>query len=174
LRHEKRILSERRINQGTRGQGDKGTSSGSGTAGGGYARDALEVFNEFDLVEAGCGEERFDVGLLAEAEFEDEVSAGNKGGVSGGDEPAIDFEAVATAEEGDVGLVFADFNGDEGVVGVGNVGRVGGDDFELFASDGGEEVALEETDIFGFPETFGIQTRDFKCTLGDVDCGDVH
>jgi len=46
---------------------------------------------DFDLFEAGGGEERFDVGLLAESEFENEAPARDERGMSGGDEAAIDF-----------------------------------------------------------------------------------
>jgi hypothetical protein len=46
---------------------------------------ALEVVNEFDVLEAGALEERLDVGHLAEAKFKHEVSAGNEGSVRGWD-----------------------------------------------------------------------------------------
>ena len=70
-------------------------------------------------------------------------------------------------------LVFADFDGDEGAVGVGDVGRVGCDDFELLIGDGGEEVALEEADVVGAPKTFCVEPGNRECTFGDVDRGDI-
>ena len=45
--------------------------------------------------------------------------------------------------------MFADFDGDESAVGVGNVGGIGDDEFELLAGDGGEEIALQEADAIG-------------------------
>jgi len=73
-----------------------------------------------------------------------------------------------------VRLVFADFDGDEGAVGVGDVGRVGGDDFEFLAGDGGKKVSLEEADMVGKTETLGVEPSNIKGPLGDVDCGDIR
>jgi len=148
------------------------TRTDSGAAGGGYAGDSLEVVGDFDVLEAGGGEKRFDVGLLAEAEFEDEIAAGDEGSMSGRDEAAVDFEAVVAAEEGDVGFVLADFDGDKRAVGVGNVGWVGGDDFESLARDGGEEVALKEADVAGDVVAGSVLASDGEGGVGDVDGGE--
>ena len=104
-------------------------------ASGGDAGNALEVADEFNVVEAGAVEEGFDVGLLAETEFEDEVAAGDEGAMGGGNEAAVDGKAVFTAEEGDMRFMFADLDGNEGAVGVGDVGWVGDDDLELVVCD---------------------------------------
>jgi hypothetical protein len=94
--------------------------------------------SEFDVLKAGGAEERFDVWLLAESEFEGEIAARDERGVRGGEEEAINFESVAAAEESDVRFVLADFYGDKGTVSVRNVGRVGDDNFEVLARDRGE------------------------------------
>ena len=48
--------------------------------------------------------------------------AGNQGGVGRRNQPAVNIEPVFTAEEGEGRFVFADFDGDEGAIGVGHVG----------------------------------------------------
>jgi hypothetical protein len=68
--------------------------------------------NEFDVLETGALEERFDIGHLAKAEFEHEESTGNKGCMRGGNQSSVDGEAVFSAEQRDGRLMFADFDGD--------------------------------------------------------------
>jgi hypothetical protein len=147
-----------------RGSTDEFLSAASGD----YTWDALEVMSYFDVVESGGGEEGFDIGLLVEAEFEGEIAAGDKGRVGGGDEAAVDFESVASAEEGDVRFVLADFYGDEGAIGVGDVGRIGDDDFEVLAADGGEEVALQEANVVCDCVAGCVLAGDGESGFGDV------
>ena len=92
--------------------------------------------------------------------------------MSGGNETAIDFEAVVASEEGDVGFVVANFYGDEGAVGIGNVRRVGDDDFEVLAGHGREEIAVQEADLLGQVVAGRISARDCECGLRDIDGGE--
>lgn len=139
---------------------------------GSHARDALKITDEFDVLETDGSEEGFDVGLLAEAEFKDEVAAGDQCCVCGGNQAAIDFEAIASAEECNVWFVLAHLDGDESAVCVGDVGRVGNDDFESLAGDGVEEVALEETDFVSDVVVGCVLLGDGESGLGDVDGGE--
>ena len=121
-----------------------------GLDGAGDARDGLEVREELDVLEAGLGEQGGEGGGLGVADFKSNETAGGEGAEGGGDEAAVDFEAIGigagVSKKGDGGLVVADFDGERGAIGSGDVGRVGGDDVELLVGDGSEEVAVEKAD----------------------------
>lgn len=130
-------------------------ASGWGVAAGSRARrplgrddalDSLEIGSEFDLMEAGEREHSFNGGRLAVSDFGGDETAGDETIEGLGDEAAVDIEAVGAGEEREGGLVVADFDGKGGPVDCGNVWRVGGDDVELLTDEGGEKVAMEESD----------------------------
>lgn len=154
-------------------KGERNGAIHSQTLGGCDSGNALKIVVELDVLKAGILEERFDLGHLAEAEFECEVSAWYESGVRLWNEAAVYGEAVVAAEEGDVRLVFQDFDGDQGAIFVRDIGRIGDDDFELLSSDRGEEIALKESDMIGKPDPFGIPFCNLKCGIGDVDRGNI-
>ena len=89
---------------------------------------------------------------LAEAELEGEEAAGLEGGVGGGEEAAVDVEAVRSGEEGGVGFVLEDFVGQGGGFVEGDVRGVRDDDVEGcegLNQERGEEVGLDEGDAVG-------------------------
>ncbi len=108
----------------------------SGAFGEGDAGDAGVVVEEADVVPGG---EEFGEGVaLAEAELECEQAVFAQGVVRGGDEAAVDVEAVGAGEESGVGLVVDDFALHGGGVACGDVGRVGDDGVKGFG--GGVEA----------------------------------
>ena len=69
--------------------------------------------------------------------------------MGGGEEAAVDVEALGACEEGGVGFVLEDLVGHGGGVVEGDVGGVGDDDVEGRGGlelRGGEEIGLEESD----------------------------
>jgi len=78
----------------------------------------------------GFFEECLEVVELAEAELEGEQAFGFEGRVGGGDEAAIDVEALGAGEEGGVRFMLEDFVGHGGGFVEGDVGRVGDDDVD--------------------------------------------
>src|ERR1700739_1315041 len=109
----------------------------------GDAGDALEIGRELDIGESGVFEESMDRRLLAVADFERDETAGDESGEGLRDEATIDAEPVV-GEEGECGLVIANFDGEGIAIGGGDVWRVGDDNVEGLAVDWGEEIALEE------------------------------
>src|ERR1019366_2628853 len=94
----------------------------------------LEIGGEVEVLEARGSEQGRDGGGLAEADFQGEVAAWGECGERGGNEAAVDVEAVGAGKESEGGFVVADFDGERVAIGRGNVGRIGEDEVEfLFA-----------------------------------------
>lgn len=95
--------------------------------------------------------------LLAAANFERDEAAGCECGEGLRNEASIDVESVVTGEQREGWFVIANFDGEGVAVCGGNVGWVGDDQVEGFASDRGEEIALEQADgaIVGLSVLFG-------------------
>ena len=68
----------------------------------------------------------------------------------------------------------ADFDGERGAVGIGDVGRVGDDDVEGLAGDGREKIALQKADSIGDVVALRILARDGERGCRDVDGGDLR
>ena len=111
------------------------------------ARNTLQVRHELDFGESCVGEESVDCGLLAVADFECEESAGDEKREGLRDEATIDAEAIVAGEECEVRLMFADFDGECGVVGARDVGWIGYDDVKGLVCNGGEQIAVQKTNI---------------------------
>ena len=113
---------------------------------------------------------------LAEAELEGEEAFGFEGGVGGGDEAAVDVEAMGAGEEGGVGFVVEDLVGHGGGFVEGDVGRVGDDDVEGWGGGEvgrGEEVGLEEGDAVREAEAGGVVFGDGEWGGVEVGGGDA-
>ena len=98
------------------------------------------------MVEACGSEKRVDCGGLAEADFERYETAGREGGESGGDQAAVEIEAIGASKESEGRFMVADFDGQCVPIDGWDVGRVGEDEVEPFIAYGTEKVALDETD----------------------------
>ncbi len=84
----------------------------------------------------------------------------NKGRESGGNEAAVDVEAVVAGEESEGGFVVADFDGEGVAIGTGHVRRIGDDEFKRLAGDRSEKIALKKADAIGDAIARGILARD--------------
>jgi len=90
--------------------------------------------------------------------------------VGGGEEAAVDVEAMRSGEEGGVGFVLEDLVGQGGGFVEGDVGRVGDDDVEGgegLDEGSGEKVGLDEGDAVG-------QVMARSILLGDGERGGVE
>jgi len=103
-----------------------------------------------------------------------------QGVVGGGDEAAVDIEAVRAGEESGVGFVVDDFALHGGGVACGDVGRVGDDGVEGFGGgvEACEQVGLQEGDAVGAVVGEGVFLRDGEGGLAGIDgddggCGEV-
>ena len=156
-------------------------SSDRGTRGGGqgYAGDLGVVVLELEVLPGTVGgfvEEGFEGVELAEAELEGEEAFGFEGCVGGGDEAAVDVEALRTGEEGGVRFVLQDLVGHGGGFVEGDVGRVGDDDVKGWGGlelRGGEEIGLEEGDAVAEAEAAGVVFGDGESRRVEVGGGDV-
>jgi len=124
----------------------------------------------------GFFEECLEVVELAEAELEGEQAFGFEGRVGGGDEAAIDVEALGAGEEGGVRFMLEDFVGHGGGFVEGDVGRVGDDDVEgwgglQLGSD--EEIGLEKVDAMAEMVACGVVFGDGERRGVEVGGGDV-
>src|ERR1035441_2883252 len=151
-----------------------GDEARSGVLGADDAGDGLQVGDEFDLAEGGGCQQRGDGFGLAEADFESKEAALDERGEGRGDEAAVDFEAVVSGEEREGGFVVADLDGERGAVGQGNVGRVGGDDLEMLAGDGREQIAFKEPNVAGNAVSSRVLARDCQGGGGQIDSGDLR
>jgi len=124
----------------------------------------------------GFFEEGFEGVQLAEAEFESQEAFGFEGGVGGGEEAAVDVEALDAGEEGGVGFVLEDLVGHGGGFVEGDVGWVGDDDVEGRGGlelRGGEEIGLEEGDAVGEVVACGVVLGDGEGRGVEVRGSDV-
>ena len=69
----------------------------------GHAGNALQIGDEFDLLEAGAGEQFRDCGRLAVADFENQKAAGNERIEGGGNEAAVDSRPSSPANRASAG-----------------------------------------------------------------------
>lgn len=81
----------------------------------------------------------------------------------------VDFEAAGSGVERTGGFEVADLGLEDFCVG--NVGRVGNDDIEGFAGDGGEQVRFNEADPVGDIVAGGVLAGNGQCESGDVEGG---
>ncbi len=145
----------------------------SGFGGQGYAGDFGVVVEEGEVLPGAVGglvEEGAEGFELAKAKFKGEQASGFEGGVGGGNEPAVDVEAMGAGEESGVGFVVKHFFGHGGGFVERNVRGIGDDDVE--GCEGlehgrGKEVGLEEGDAVGEAEAGGV-------LLGDGERGGVE
>ncbi len=96
--------------------------------------------------------------------------------MGGGEEAAVDVEALGAGEEGGVGFVLEDLVGHGGGFVEGDVGRVRDDDVEGGGGlelRGGEEIGLEEGDAVAEVEAGGIVFGDGEGGGVEVGGGDV-
>ena len=145
-----------------RSAGTSGSSSQNDARDGGVVREDADVAPEVGVDE--CANSI----ALAEADLEGEKAAGEQCGVGLRNEAAIDAEAVGAGEEREVGFVVADFRGEGGSVGEGDIGWVGDDDVELLAGELGEQIGLEEANAVGEMMARGVFAGDGKCGRRDI------
>lgn len=148
------------------------TIPGLGADGEGDAGDAGQVVAEAEVWPAV--EERGELRVLAEAEFQGEQAAGAERGVGLRDEAAVDVEAIGAGEEGGVGFEVADFALQGRGVRLRDVGRVGDDGVEGMCGGGqrGEEIGLQERQARGIAEARGVALGDGEGGGGEVRRGD--
>ena len=125
---------------------------------------------KLDVLEASGGEEIVDCSLLAISDFEGDEAAWNERREGGGNEAAVDVEAIVAGEEGERGFVVADFDGEGVAISAGNVRRIGDDEIELFTGNGGEEIALKKADAIVDAVAFCVCFGEGEGRFGDV-CG---
>jgi hypothetical protein len=152
------------------------------------ARDVGVVVQEADIAPGVVAifEQRVQGVALAEAELQGKQTVRCQSGVGRGDQTAIDGKTVVPGEERGVGLVVADFRGEGGGVGEGDVGWVAGDEVEgqgignreqgigLRCREGGEQVGLYERDAVGEVEGCGVFAGNVEGGGGDVDGRDFR
>ena len=119
------------------------------------------------LKAVGC-EQSLDGFGLGESDFERDEAAGNQHAMrpresAGGKSSSPSF----AGKEGKRRLVFAHFDGDECAIGVGHIGRIGDHEVELFAGNGREQIALQETDAFTHAIACRVFARDGRADSED-------
>ena len=106
----------------------------------------MQVGRELNVVEACAGLRRsVDCGLLAVTDFECDKTPGNKSGEGLRDETTIDAEPVV-GEEGECGLVIANFDGEGIAVSGQDVGGLETMISKRSSATGAEEIALQKAD----------------------------